>query len=880
MKYFAFISYQRDDEKWAEWLAHELEHYHLPTSLNERKNLPTDLRPIFRDLDELSAGNLPQQIHQALNESRHLIVICSPNSAKSPWVNNEIRAFIMAGKTDKIFPFIIDGKAMCKEADNPLECFPPALRNLPKEEERLGANISEKGRDAAVVKVIAGMLGLSFNTLWKRYEREKAEEERKIREQRDNLLKMQSRYLSEKANTLVEEGDSYTARRLAVEALPNNIYNPDRPYIPEAEKALRNALLHNSAIHRSMYHINDLKVSSDGKLIFISYTDYESRRGVHSLDVDTCAIVHDYTGFDSEITSIHISSDNRYMAASDRTKVILWNLSTGQVVNQISITDATISDIAISNDNQRLAISSYDYYYENHNENTTSIYNVCNGERLFSLGWLNGNDSFVEFTPDDKFIITKKKQSSEFKVWNSATGGRKRTIRSSYGSYCMSHDGKMVAMLSDKVKIYDIDTKRIIHTLSIKNTPPYKLDFSQNDKRLVVSYCQDDVRIWDLPSETIIETFPSSGINIYDIAFCDSDRRIVARMENNTLRIWDTKESIAPSYSLDSGRMIYRHSFNHDYSHLFFSTCDYSKIFNVKESQEIVVGIFSNYEYSAVFSKDGTYFAIESGFDKGKIHILQMPEGNIVKTLNIDNIDPYDNYGYNDLAIIWNDDNTMIAAQTPSNDIIIWNLIQDNNVRLTGLEGRILSITFSTDSRSLITVCDSDNLKIWDTATGHCIRSFSDNAGQNITSAIYSPDGKGIITGNISGSVQICEIDSGEISFKSKDQVGCVRSLRISSDGKYLAVGYGGTIYQNSTDNAVRIFSLEAKSCIMELNDFTSTVIEAAFGPNDSSIITCTDYGEIRIIPFDNLQHIINQAMERFKDSVFSEEERMKFGLI
>ena len=140
-KYFAFISYQRQDEEWAKWLADQLEHYHLPLTLNGRDDLPKDLRPIFRDIDELSAGNLPKQIYQALKNSKNLIVVCSPNSAKSPWVNKEVETFIGMGKLDNIFPFIIEGVAFSKNEDE--ECMPKALLKLPDDKERLGANIKE-----------------------------------------------------------------------------------------------------------------------------------------------------------------------------------------------------------------------------------------------------------------------------------------------------------------------------------------------------------------------------------------------------------------------------------------------------------------------------------------------------------------------------------------------------------------------------------------------------------------------------------------------------------------------------------------------------------------------------------------------------------------
>ena len=58
-KFYAFISYKREDERWARWLQHRLEHYRLPANLNGRTDLPKEIRPIFRDTSELLPGNLP-----------------------------------------------------------------------------------------------------------------------------------------------------------------------------------------------------------------------------------------------------------------------------------------------------------------------------------------------------------------------------------------------------------------------------------------------------------------------------------------------------------------------------------------------------------------------------------------------------------------------------------------------------------------------------------------------------------------------------------------------------------------------------------------------------------------------------------------------------
>ena len=170
--YYAFISYKREDEKWAKWLQKKLESYGFPVALRkENPMLPAKIRPIFRDQSELSGGNLKEEIEKGLNGSKYLIVICSPRAAQSPWVSKEVQYFIDNGREDSIIPFIIGGSP---NATNPEEeCFPEGLRQLSGEKEILGININEMGREAAAIKVIARMFGLRFDTLWQRHERAK-----------------------------------------------------------------------------------------------------------------------------------------------------------------------------------------------------------------------------------------------------------------------------------------------------------------------------------------------------------------------------------------------------------------------------------------------------------------------------------------------------------------------------------------------------------------------------------------------------------------------------------------------------------------------------------------------------------------------------------
>ena len=97
-KYWAFVSYSHHDKTWGEWLHRSLESYRMPRRLVGRPGrdgpVPKRLFPIFRDTEELpAAGSLSEEIHDALYSSKCLVVICSPASAQSDYVNEEIRYF-------------------------------------------------------------------------------------------------------------------------------------------------------------------------------------------------------------------------------------------------------------------------------------------------------------------------------------------------------------------------------------------------------------------------------------------------------------------------------------------------------------------------------------------------------------------------------------------------------------------------------------------------------------------------------------------------------------------------------------------------------------------------------------------------------------------
>lgn len=176
MKYWAFVSYSHRDAVAAAAIQRALETYRIPPRLVGRATpvgeIPRTLSPVFRDREDLQAGaDLTAKVREALAESRHLLVVCSPEAARSAWVNREIVEFKKLHGEDRVLAVIVGGEPFAcrlpgREGE---ECFPEALRHslaadgqsLGEPREPIAADLRPGGDSKRLVtlKLVAGMLG-------------------------------------------------------------------------------------------------------------------------------------------------------------------------------------------------------------------------------------------------------------------------------------------------------------------------------------------------------------------------------------------------------------------------------------------------------------------------------------------------------------------------------------------------------------------------------------------------------------------------------------------------------------------------------------------------------------------------------------------------
>jgi tetratricopeptide (TPR) repeat protein len=178
IRYRAFMSYSHRDAAWARWLHKALESYGVDKDLVGRESpvgaVPKTLRPIFRDREDFSGGHtLTAATVAALDASAALLVLCSTVSATRPAVNEEVRLFRSRHPDRPVIPVILGG--------TPPDNFPPALRYELAVDGRitdravtiLGPDLRDSGdgKSLGLAKVIAGLIGIGADEVFRRAER-------------------------------------------------------------------------------------------------------------------------------------------------------------------------------------------------------------------------------------------------------------------------------------------------------------------------------------------------------------------------------------------------------------------------------------------------------------------------------------------------------------------------------------------------------------------------------------------------------------------------------------------------------------------------------------------------------------------------------------
>jgi WD40 repeat protein len=126
---------------------------------------------------------------------------------------------------------------------------------------------------------------------------------------------------------------------------------------------------------------------------------------------------------------------------------------------------------------------------------------------------------------------------------------------------------------------------------------------------------------------------------------------------------------------------------------------------------------------------------------------------------------------------------------------------------LQGHEDRVLTASYSTDGRRVVTASEDKTGRVWDTETGKVIAVLQGHEGL-VWSASFSRDGRRVATASEDMTARIWDADNGKMIAVLRGHQGEVRSAAFSTDGRRVVTASDDTtarIWDADTGNVIAI---------------------------------------------------------------------------
>ena len=484
-----------------------------------------------------------------------------------------------------------------------------------------------------------------------------------------SMLENNTRFISEKACTLVDEGDSYTARLLAMAVLP-----PNRPYVIEAEAALRNASYHNTAVLRGhLGSICSVSFSEDGEQIISTSTD--STQKVWDANNGRMIKSTTYQPIPNN-NDTDISSDGKLKAVvSNITDILIYNAQNGKLLSTLRGHSGKVNMVRFSPDNKELASASDD--------NTVRIWDVYAHKELHTFVGHTNYVKCISYCSDGKRILSGSDDCT-VRMWD-VYGNNAEAIPFEPSKNvlwpCFSSDGKYVAAAafkSDTISVWRTEDGKKIHSL-IAPSNVKKLAFHPTDNRLLATSA--DSTLYLLRTDTGTSTrSPLIGHHkfISSIAFSQDGRYLASGALDSTVVIWDA--------------------------------INYRQI-------KTLSGIHSKIN-DVTFNPIGNSVAIAC--EDGVIKMWNIQDGNYIHSFSA-------HHG-GITKVTFSPSGNLLASTSTDNTTIVWDINTEKPIRtLEGHRGAMLAVSFYSDE-TLVTASSTDALiKVWDVATGTMLCNLAGN---------------------------------------------------------------------------------------------------------------------------------------------------------
>ncbi|KAK5635427.1 hypothetical protein RRF57_011139 [Xylaria bambusicola] len=559
-------------------------------------------------------------------------------------------------------------------------------------------------------------------------------------------------------------------------------------------------------------HIAQIVIAPDG--YWLASASWDNAIKIWSVTMGTC--IRTLDGHNDSVSTLAISPDGRWLISGSEDRTIkIWDVAIWACKQTFEKAhEDMVRSIAISPDSGWLVSASRDY--------PIKIWSMEERTCIQTFGNLSDGIMALAISPDGRQLISASFGINTIRIWDVTAGICQKTIKHDRNVWnvAISPDGCWFAaerMSDQTVEIRDLATGACKNTIDL-NAGVSRIAISPDGCWLAIGLFDKTIQIWDAATSTCMQTLKGHTDSIFSIAISSDGRWLASGSRDTTVKIWDMtisdekrniENSVISITAPPGGRW-----------QLFTFGDGTIKVWDV------VASIYSktfpcSYNLTAL-SPDSCYLALASGLGNEvnrSIQIWDLARGTCCQKL--EGIDDHIE------AIAISPDNRWLVAVSSGDT---------TRVQLEyGFHGRI---AISPDSRSfaLMPCYSTGVIEIFSLETGayKCVL----HNDEVVCSMAIAPDSLWIASGFTSGTIRICDIESGAIIHELyHSRISPVYQVSVSLNCQWLTSA--------SRQRIVKIWDVESGACTLTL-DIEWNTVNFAF---DSNTSLHTDFGVINIDP-------------------------------
>lgn len=527
--------------------------------------------------------------------------------------------------------------------------------------------------------------------------------------------------------------------------------------------------------------------------------------------------------FSPDSTSLATASGD-----ANSTSVKIWNIKSGTEVLSLVGHTARVRGLDFSPDGTLIATGSRD--------RTIRIWNATDGRELkrFVVDPARDEVDDLDFTPDGKKLIVTSRAIAE--LLEISSGRTLFKIDAAKGwmwtASAVSPDGKRFALasLDGRVRIYDLNSARVVTEIVSHETRINNLTFSPNGMVIASASSDRTVRFFDAQTADELRQLKTHSSDAWSVAFSSNGRFIATSGTDFNVFLFDQTELLKPSSfavpmslgnpwsAISPDRTKAASVYRHSQRQILWD------ITTKREISEFAAEIV----LAGAFASDSSILATVN--NAGIVTLRSSATGSELRHFS----------GHRPIAkgILFTPDDKHLILAGVDKTVKVWDVESGALVReLCRLNDHVTAVALSKDGRRVFVASLDTTASLFDFDTGKTVAAVSKQR-KPITSVEFSPDGQTFATGESAGDIHIRRIDDAKVIGTLTGSAGRITALTYSPDGLRLVSASG--------DGVVRFWDTKTFAQVLAIRTGAPYMGFLAFTPDGNTLITYGSAGKMR----------------------------------